>query len=187
MPEAYRHRYWIDRFTVDSQRLSEEQQVELHRAFLRIFCELTEDELAVFTDPNSSFGTKDLDNGMIFLAAERRVSDYFLGEYPDRESEEYDSMQRSAEAYQYAFGEILTGIYTPEEIGEIILHIVDPWDWGTLRVLIAGVENWLGRRIRNAYLPSITDLVADGQDVGDEFFDGPDDAVAQIDRLMGNP
>ena len=61
---------------------------------------------------------------------------------------------------------------------KLSFYMVDGGESLAVQFLVGG-DHPAYRRIRNAYLPEITDLIGGGT-----LFDGPGDAVSQINRLM---
>ncbi len=176
-----RIQYWIDRMRSDSARLTDEQKTQLTVEFLRNFCHLSQEELDVFSRQEIA----SIEEMFAFAAVEGKVGQSYGGSNEDEEV-----ISRAGENYEKSFREIMNEMYTEAELDEIVSYIGEPQEvgWATLKLFFTD-GHWLATRVRNAYLPLITDVIRigpnGGTDITDQFFDGPDDAATQIDGLMG--
>ncbi|OGK29529.1 hypothetical protein A3B02_02280 [Candidatus Roizmanbacteria bacterium RIFCSPLOWO2_01_FULL_42_14] len=177
MPETDRVSYWLERFLKDAKKLSHEQRLDLTVAYLVHFCSLTPDEVAFFSDESFFSSAHDIDKTLIFARIEQKLAAYYGAGYPDPNTDEYSFLATAAAVYSQAFSTILAGIYSTAECAEIASLIINPWDWGEVRAILVGKDFFLARRIRNAYLPEITDcyvVTGDGSVYDIDLFDRPD-------------
>ena len=84
------------------------------------------------------------------------------------------------------FKKIMDKIYTNEEIDELASYIAPGEESLIVQHLVGGTHHAF-RRIRNAYLPMIMDCIQITSNGAQEIvlFDGKDDAVSQLEKIMG--
>jgi hypothetical protein len=133
----------------------------------------------------------------VFSAGERKVAAHFNESFPDMEegNPEFEEQKRRVTDYRNQLRTTLEGIYSEAELDDLYSRAWWFDDHLIMRKL-AGRDYPLIRRIRNAYLPGMTDLITlqldaeTGEVVGAEdntyqLFDGPGDAVSQIEKILG--
>jgi hypothetical protein len=183
MKSEDRPRYWLDRFKEDEKRLEEDKKISLLKCLLVDTIPLSGEEADFFIKESPKTG--DMEKLRRYSNIESKVGRaYSSGFLEDPELKE---------RFRDNFRKILTGFYTKEELEEIISYM----DYGEHLAVgkLVGFEHPIIRKIRNAYLPLITDLVevsvnkngkiVGGRDLTPLLFDGEGDAVDQIERILG--
>lgn len=170
-------RYWLDRFNADRDKLDEKRKQELVKTVLTYLVPLTPEEAELFITSKR----KTAEELLAYSVIERKVANaYSCASQPSENK-----------ALSESFRKVLEGFYTPQELDEIAPWFVLDQDVDIVMFRLAGYEHPSARRIRNAYLPEIMDLVVidkkGGHDMTYRLFDGPGDAVSQADKLMGKP
>src|SRR3989344_1779041 len=173
--------YWAKRLREDGPRLKQESKLNVVRASLVHTTHLSKDEIDLFLSPKESLSNPE--NLMQYAIIERKVADIFSGGFPENWENRINYLADLRMA--------LVGFYTQPEIDELQAHIKTDRDVTCLTAWLAG-DHYGFRRIRNAYLPEITDLISvdlktgQGRDVTNELFveDG-EDAVSKIERILG--
>lgn len=183
MKQKHSAEYWLERLSQDKQKLDENKKLELIKALLIDLVPLKPDEADIFL--NTELNAQKIDNILEYSEIEKKVGES-IGGIPENYKQEKKRFLKS-------FRNILSGFYTSRELDEIISY------WGYCEELIVvgrlvGMEHYGIRRIRNAYLPVISDLIeidpvsGEGRDMTYTLFDGEGDAVSQIERLVkGKP
>lgn len=174
--------YWIDRLQRDSVILSEDKKYQLIRSLLihEVPLEPNEADFFFTTDPNA----EDLAKATRFSGIERKVALAYTRQRA------FDNSGRR-EGFLNDFRTILGGFYAKDELDEMIPYMVDGGEGLAVKWLV-GLDHPTVRKIRNAYLPEITSLIdvsPKGEILGTEdetykLFDGEEDAVTQIERLL---
>jgi hypothetical protein len=186
--------YWYERMKKDSERLSEEQKLGLLKAVLSNYCELTPEELEVFLVSELP-SAADPELLLKYSQAEKKVAEYYSAGWPDKDTLRYKKQLRQREGFIRDFRTSLTGIYTSEEADEILSYSDINNDAFVAMTLFGGSKLPMFRRVRNAYLPYISTFLTgnitregkliDMQDSTHVLFDGPGDAVSQVERIVG--
>lgn len=173
--------YWSQRLRVEKGRLDARTKLEIIKSFLVNTSSITSEEADTFLAPNESLANPDAI--MEYAIVEMKVAKEFSCEIP--------ANWENKDAYLRELRENLKSIYTLDEIDEIESYIQCIRDANAITVWLAG-DHYGFRRIRNAYLPEITDVIENdtetgvGRDVtGAVFKEGPKDAVSRIERLLG--
>lgn len=171
--------YWLNRLQSDGILLTETQRMQLVQAHLECLVGLNPDELSTFLDPQV-FEDQDRSRLIDYTKAERKVADFYncATTYTDPES-----IKEKRELFMPKFRETLKDIYSPGDIDEFS-QFMPEGDEGMVVRMLVGIHHWTTRRIRNAYLPGITTVVSGGKDVTHLLFDGPGDAVDQIEKVI---
>lgn len=173
--------YWIQRMKEDSALLDESRRKGLLTSLLRDYVELTERETELFFMPSPLNSSHPTETQLGYLEAERKVANFFASEY-----EEEDSPLRKA--YLESFRDVLVGFYSEEELDEMFSFLYpDPRGDTLVLFWLVGRSHYICRRIRNAYLPLITDFLEVGPNGVKEIvlFDDGEEPVDTIDRLFG--
>lgn len=180
--------YWIDRFQEDSPRLDEDKKYELTRSLLVHAIPLQPEEADLFlrTNPNSA----EVNDALRYSGIERKVAHAY--------SARRDLFDGPIQIGKFLadFRAILNEFYKPGELDEIIYFSGGNHEQIGLAVMwLVGGNHPTYRRIRNAYLPEITSLVevytspegkpSGVRDITHTLFDGEQDAVSQIEKLLG--
>jgi hypothetical protein len=181
MKQARNASYWGSRLREDAKRIDESTKKRLLKSFLVHTTVLKPREVDLFLAPKEELSSSEAI--MAYAIVERKIAEEFGGESP----EDFTKRDRYLEELKSH----LSKFYTPPELDEIIPLILSVRDASTLTTWLAG-DHYGFRRIRNAYLPEITDLVEINPETGkgrittnDLFVEGPTDAVAQIEKLLG--
>jgi len=172
-------RYWYERLCSDRNSLDPERKRLLIEAFLEERIGLSKEETETFMGEIPS----NLQKFPEFIAVERKVGDFFNTGFSGRE-EEKPRIQKFLERYK----SILEGFYTKKELEEMIGYLGLDEEILLVRWLV-GKDHYLMRRIRNAYLPGMLDvIIIDPTKGGQEqiLFDGDKDPVDQFEELMGD-
>jgi hypothetical protein len=174
-------KYWMERMQEDRNKLNNRVKLEVIRAFLLHTTSLTPEEVDVFTSPKEKLSDPDSLTG--YAIVERKVARIFSGDYPEK--------WESKTEYLSAFREALKEFYTFGELDEIQTYIETDRDASAVTVWLAS-DSYAWRRVRNAYLPEITDFVETGskdrpgRDLTASLFkEGAEDAVSRIERILG--
>ena len=173
---------WIMRIIQDREKLDENARLKILRATLMYTPPfLTGSEIETFLAPQDSLSN--LDVLIAFSDIEKKVGDsYASGGFDER---------WEREKYVQELKEVLSGIYSETELEELTGLLIRSGDVSALTINLVGGHYGM-RRIRNSYLPRITDFIEVNQETGvskdltkDLFKEGPEDAVARIDRILG--
>jgi hypothetical protein len=173
--------YWGSRLREDKTRLDKATKLNLIRGYLLYTTPLEKEEVDLFLAPSDEIS--DPEALMQYSITEGKIAEIFSSEF------EADWIRK--QQYLDFFRDCLGRFYTPSELDEIVSHIHSARDANALTVWLAG-DHYAWRRIRNAYLPEITELVSidtetgQGEDLtGILFAEGPEDSVSRIERLLG--
>lgn len=175
--------YWMERITQDSDSLGDDKKLELAKSYISTFSDISCDELDVFfsTNPRES-----LDSMMDYALVERKIAEFFGGEAVggndiDQKREEFISKLKT----------LLSDIYSPTELTELTSYMKCWMDDNLVFSRLVGRKNPIMRKIRNAYLPEISNLIVidtrtgGSKDITHTLFDGDEEACDQIDRILG--
>lgn len=172
--------YWFNRVQEDSRKLSDDKKYQLTKSLLIYTVPLKPDEADIFLSTTPS--ARELDDAIRYSGIEKKIADAY-----SRSGENYPKRR---ESFLRDFRSVLDGFYTQEELDEIMSYMVDERNDGFVVVQLVGANHPTFRKIRNAYLPAITDLIeidivsGRGRDVTRTLFDGKEDAVSQIEKLV---
>ena len=171
--ENHDDKYWLERFDRDAKRLDENRKLGLQTTYLKYSVPLTEEEARFFLTANPNLDTDTL---VKFSLIERKVAEAYaigIGE---------KGVKDRREQFLKDFREILGGFYTDRELDEITSHLDKEGRSDFIPILyLVGLNHCIVRRIRNAYLPEITDLCRTNR----ILFDGREEACDEIDRITG--
>ena len=79
--------YWADRLRSDVDNVEENRKIEIFKALLRDYIDLTEKETEIFiftSAPLTSVETLGEDE-LLYLSAERKVADFYAAEHNDKQ------------------------------------------------------------------------------------------------------
>lgn len=179
-------RWNIDRLKSDSQRLDEGRKKQIYQTMLVNSLGLTEEEADLFTQSDYSLSAEDPEKLLIYARGEKKIADFFGG--GSNQKDEAERVEQKAR-FKTDVREELTGFYSEQELVELLSLIRCQSDEVFIALFLCA-GSYLVRRTRNAYLPSITDLLkvdtktGEGEIITHELFDGETDAVGQINRLL---
>ena len=185
--------YWLDRMQTDSKNLGEKQRLDLLKAVLINYCELTEEETTLFlgSELPSPFNPNHL---LAYSISEKKVADYYNAASPSKNDPLYEKRLKQREGFIRNFRTALSDTYTDEELDDLLSYSTIHDDaFMAMKLFDANFPPF--RRVRNAYLPGATTLTtADTNEFGGltnvqestfTLFDGDKDAVSQIKGLLG--
>lgn len=175
---------WIQRLNEDRSKLDESSKLELIRATLMYTNPfLTLEETETFLIPQENLSNPDV--LISYSNIEKKVALAYSGGYDE------NSKKWEREKYLKVIRNALAKLYSPLELNELESLLIGPWDVSAFVIGIAG-DHYGMRRIRNAYLPEITDLIqvdletGKGQNLTRQLFEeGPEDSVSRIERVLG--
>ena len=172
--------YWGPRLREDKEKLDGRSKLNLIRALLIHTTPLSQEEVDLFLAPKEVLSNPD--RVMQYAILERKIAEIFGGTYSDS--------WEKREAYLVDLRNSLRDTYTSSELDEIQVHVKHNRDANALTMWLAGDHYGL-RRIRNAYLPEITDLIEIDTETGNSrdltaslFVEGSEDAVSRIERIL---
>ncbi len=175
--------YWAKRFREDCSKLEDNKKISLVKSFLQYSIPLQKDEADFFMDENPD--SKDMDKLVRYSGIEAKIETAFNSTF--NSSSGLFNNPGAIENFWDDFRKILTGFYTKEELDEIASFAYND-DVGLIVMDLAGPDDYF-RKIRNAYLPGMTDFIgidlSGGGSVNYTLFDGKEDAVSQIERILG--
>lgn len=174
--------YWTQRFESDGILLTETQRIQLTRAVLEHLVGIPQNELEAFLDPDVQ-DNPDPEKLLLYSLAEQKIANFYNGPLEDNPEDFAQRMRR----FLPVFRENLKGLYSDEEMDKFISYMKSRSDASLVSRILVGHRHWIIRRVRNAYLPGMTNLIVGGKDITHTLFDGPDDAVSQIEKLLGEP
>lgn len=182
--------YWSNKLYEDSEKLGEEKKFELVKALLKDHVQLSEDEIEVFLSYNATNNDPEnilQESSLEHLSAERKVANYFATYNWEENETDYQARRNQ---FLDSFTTILEGFYTEEELKEIT-NIIAPGDEFIATIRLVGHMHPTMRKVRNAYLPLITNVLEVGSggvsDTTHTLFDGEKEPVDEIeDLLKGN-
>lgn len=182
MEKEQRIGYWLKRFDTDSQSLTDINKLGLARALFVDFYDLKGDDINFFFDRNLVPTAQDPEMALKFSRIEQQVGISFDSGTSGWDEERY---QERNERFLGSFRTTLKDFYTEKELDEL-LSCAGKHEQGLLVMLLLGGNHFMQRRIRSAYLPMITSLIEVGGrgDITYTLFDGKEDAVDQVDRLV---
>ncbi len=174
----------VEKIIEDRSKLDEHSKLKLIRAVLMYttpYLSLEEAETFLTTQENLS----NPDALLTYVNIEKRIADAYSSVY-DESSEKWER-----EKFIKEMRDILKGLHSPSELNELESLLIGPRDVSAFIMNIAG-DHYGMRRIRNAYLPEITDLIqidaetGVGRDLTKELFkEGSGDAVSRIETILG--
>lgn len=178
--------YWIGTLQRDSVRLSEDKKYRVIKSLLMHEVPLSSDDADFFISANPK--PDDFGGTVRFSGIERKVALSYSS------SQRTINEQPRRNKFFEEFKDALKGFYKEEELEELATYMVDGGEGLAVKWLV-GLNHPAVRRIRNAYLPEITSLVRidiDNQgnviaveDETPKLFNGREDAVAQIEKILG--
>lgn len=145
--------YWSQRLRADGDIIDEGRKIEIFKALLRDYIGLSEKETEIFIHTSSPLVVVETlgEDDLIYLQAEKKVADFYGKGY----EKEQDPNRK---LFLIAFRAALDGFYNKIELDEMFSFLDQRSD--TLAVnWLTGNEHPINRRIRNAYLPLITDVL----------------------------
>lgn len=193
-PQEPSAEYWRERFKNDSAKISDNQRAKLAELMLIKACGLSGPESKAFlsdTPPHAG----NIDHSLSYSSAEKKVADFYGGmPEPEVGTPEHFELARRAKDFRSGFEDLFRSFYNVQEMGEIFSFGYRDGSPVSSRLSDASfITVYLGgpsllRKVRNAYLPTITDVLREDEneqlkDVSHEFFDGPEDAVSQVEKL----
>ncbi|HVZ12423.1 MAG TPA: hypothetical protein VG965_05315 [Patescibacteria group bacterium] len=185
-----------DRLINRAQNLEDASRVRLIQSVLTNFCGLTDDQLSAFVLSSDQLGTAHMEDVMRYATAEASIALSFNGgSKVGVFAEDPEVAKRSVSAMKEAIKAEVLYPADSQDMG-MFIDSLTPMDVPFLISEIVGTTHPLWRRIRNAYIPGMVDVVTvQYDDVGNlvsaenktgELFDGNDDAVDVVEKLMGN-
>ncbi len=173
--------YWGSRLREDKEKLDDKSKLNIIIALLNHTTLLEPQEVDIFLASKERLSN--LEDITQYAIVEGKIAEVYSAAHPENWA--------GRTAYLESIRNSLDGFYTPSELNEIQTHILSTRDADALTTWLAG-DHYGFRRIRNAYLPEITDLISidtetgRSQDLTDSLFaEGLDDAVSRIDRILG--
>ncbi len=171
---------WYLRVEKDKDRLSDESKFGLLVALIRNIAHLNYNETLIFLAPESE--SPNIESVIAYSAAERKIARAFGSGSPN---------DWRRESFLEEVRPLLKAIYSSDEIEQLFSLVTTSGD-ATILVSQFARDHYGIRRIRNAYLPEITDLIEINPETGlgvDRtralFAEGPEDSVSRIERVLG--
>lgn len=170
--------YWLSRLDEDSVKLDGDRKIRLVEAELRHVVPLTREEIGIFLNANP----RDKDRLVEFSVIEQKVAEAYG-------SSDYNNYKKRRKKFLGEYREIMRGFYTDDQLDDLFLQLDDEGRSDSLIVhKIVGRNHPAIRRIRNAYLPGIVDLIVvdenGGRDMTHTLFDGEREACDQIEDIV---
>lgn len=189
-PEGSKPLKWGDRIIKDSERCPPEMKLRIGRAFLEHACGLNPEEAGLFLDESFIPTPQDPDRTLIYAGAEQKIHYYYtiegVGVKPG--SEEDMLTREKSKRFRQGFREAAQGFYTDEEFDSLFAYATLQDDPIMFQRMI-GRTHFIVRRIRNAYLTGMTDVIRvtskGAEDISGTLFDGPRDPVSEMNRILG--
>ena|SRR3990172_10500376 len=172
---------WYLRIEEDKNRLSDASKYSLLKALIKNVARLNDNEAEAFLLPTDKL--QNLEAITTYSVVERKIAKAFGGgTSPD---------DWGRDSFLEEIKTPLQEIYSPEEIQSLFSQICYSGD-ATVLVSQFARDHYGMRRIRNAYLPEITDFIEidPRTGIGVEktkalFAEGPEDSVSRIERILG--
>lgn len=148
------------------------------------FSGLTKEEANIFTDLSEIPHDPKSEVTPIYNRAEQKVGNSYDGSTPDL-------WEKQSEMFNRQLRMFLSTVYSPSEINDLFSLIKQPVDCDLIVRDIIGSDDPLIRRIRNTYLPKITDVFSLNYKTGlitdetQKVFKDPGDPVSNIERVLG--
>lgn len=188
-PNRDRHSYWVERIRQDAPRLNYIQRVGLTKAILSDLCELTSDEVDVFTAATMP-SAEEFEKLMLLAQAERKIVRFHSISFFSPEEEDLE--RRSSPVFRVSFQKVMKDFYASSETEELF-SLIKPWEDYVVAVWLIGMDFPMYRHIRNAHLPFTQSLLTLDQsgahDISGSWFNEQDpvnDPVAQWERFLHN-
>jgi len=173
--------YWISRLREDGKKLDDFTKLRLIRELLIHRDHLEPEDADLFLAPEEELNNPE---GIAkYATIERKIAKEY--------SKEHTTIWNERELFLKGIRNCLRGFYTDSEIDEIATYMPGQQGAGCFTIFLAG-DHYGFRRIRNTYLPEITDLISINTETGSSqdltehlFAEGPEDAVSRIERVLG--
>lgn len=174
---------WMTRLSEDGKSLTEAEKSKIVKAALMFTTPfLSSGEAETFLTPPENL--LNMETLTVYSRIEKKVADAYSGAYGE------DSKRWEREKYLEDIQRVLGKHYTGREFEELKSLILNPRDVTALTTMIAS-DNYGLRRIRNSYLPEITDVIGidletgKGKNLTQEFFEeNQEDPVSKIENFM---
>ncbi len=171
---------WHRRIERDKDKISEGARLNLLKALIKNISYLSDSESELFLAPKERL--QSIEAVTAYSSIERKVAQSFS-------ASGFDYWKR--DEFLSEIRESLLEIYSPEEIQSLFSQINHSGD-ATVLVSQFTKDHYGLRRIRNAYLPEITDFIEIDPETGigtdrtkELFAEGPEDSVSRIGRILG--
>ena len=184
-PNVYR--YWYSKLEATSFFLSDTKKVALTKAALIRVVGISPEDADFFLSYDLYSPNKNPDELLRYSVVERVVGTHYAC---GTEMSEEESQQRTAN-FIADFGTIMDDAFSPKEIRGFT-ELMGSGDEMFVLIKLVGPRHHAVRRIRNAYLPMITDFTAvdiatgQGRNITHTLFNGSMDPVETIDRIVGD-
>jgi len=176
--------YWAARLKQDGERLDEDRKIAITNNFLTIHVGLAPEKTAIFLDSINELHPDDPEHAFRYATIEAKIADYFNSPKLGEDSQE----RQKHEVFMQSLREGLGGFYSEDEFRSLA-QVAMPGDDHLLLSWLVGSNHPLMRRIRNAYIPGMVDVLegdmVDGiQDVSYKYFDGEREPVDELEDLI---
>lgn len=181
---------WRDRMRMYAEdRVPTDVKIQIaHNVIRTQMPNSTPEDATLYFDPEFQPNAQELDKSIRYGQIENELRMLFYGTIKQEEWE------RRAKKHHEGIMPILIQNFTSDEITDFLMGIQaeDITLDTSAAIWIVGGESLWGRRIRNAYIPSIVSLLSvdpntgNYEDISHNLFDNNLDAVDALKKLLGN-
>lgn len=180
---------WRDRMNAYAEdRIPIDVKIHIaHNVIKSTIPDSTDEDALLYFDSEFQPNTNEIEKSLRYANIENELRMMFDGELKQ------DEWKKRARAHHEGLVPILLANFNQDEITDFLMGMqVDDMilDTSAALWLVVGESLW-GRRIRNAYLPSIISLLSVDpetgkfEDISHNLFDGSNDAVDTVNKLLG--
>ena len=137
-------RYWLDRFSEDSNVISEEAKQRLVKTLFVDFLDLDSNDVDFFFNPDISPNARNPEEALRFARVEQQVGRGYDSGNDGWDDQQYEERHQS---FLTSFKSILGDFYTQEELEDMISHM-GKGDEGFLVMQLLGRVHFAQRRIK---------------------------------------